>query len=154
MATKGKLGLGANEINTPLLQGLEFLCQTFGCEIDSWERRAYERTLKGISGEILAEAAQVLVDEAAAGRKFYPVPKAPDWKAACSKVLNAKRKAAQLELLKNCPHLTGHWREVVVNGVTRMARCECWEAGEAAANRIGAPLELPAMAGDEPWGQG
>jgi len=154
MATKvGKTGLGAGEINTPIRQGLEFLCQTFGYEMDAWERAAYERTLKDISADILAEAAQMLVDEAAAGRKFYPLPKAPDWKAAAAKVLNNRRKAAQLEQLKNCQHLTGHWREVIVNGVTRMARCECWEAGKAAADRIGAPLELPAVASDEPWGQ-
>lgn len=135
----------------PVRDCLALLASTFGGEVDSWQRRGYERTLAGLSREVLLEAADLLINEAAAGRKFYPMPTAPDVKGAYDKVIKEKRTAARLEQLKNCPHGSGHWRSVIVNGIERMERCECWEAGKAAADRIGAPLQLPTLAGDEPW---
>jgi hypothetical protein len=143
MATKGKLGLSSKEINTPLLQGLEFLCQTFGCELDAWERKAYERTLKGINGGVLAEAAQLLVDEAAAGRKFYPVPKAPDWKAACAKVIAKRQHAARMLHLADCDH-SSQWIE---NEKGQLERCPCWNRLQYALTTIGA-IALPPAPGE------
>lgn len=144
MATKtGKIGLGAKAINTPLLQGLEFLCQTFGAEIDAWERKAYERTLKDIDGGVIAEAAQLLVDEAAAGRKFYPIPKAPDWKAACVKVIQHRRKAIA-ENQPPCELCHGsRWKDTE-NG---LVRCDCHVNLMAAMDAVGKLLELPAAPG-------
>lgn len=140
MATKSKIGLSSKEINTPLLQGLEFLCQTFGAEIDSWERKAYERTLKDVDGGVLAEAAQLLVDEASAGRKFYPIPKAPDWKAACVKVIQKRRKAIA-DAQGPCEVCHGsRWKDTP-NGLTR---CDCHTALMAAMDAVGKLLELPA----------
>lgn len=139
MATKtGKLGLGAKAVNTPLLQGLEFLCQNFGYEMDAWERRAYERTLKDIDGGVLGEAAQMLVDEAAAGRKFYPMPKAPDWKAACAKVITKRQAAARLFHLADCPH-SSQW----IDGPNGVERCPCWKRLQDALKTIGT-IDLPA----------
>lgn len=136
-----KTGLPANEINTPILKGLEFLCQTFGCEIDAWERRAYERTLKGIDGGVIADAAQLLVDEAAAGRPFYPLPKAPDWKAACVKVIQ-KRRAAIAASEQPCEDCHGtRWKSLDGNAVTR---CDCHTKLMSAMDAVGKLLELPA----------
>lgn len=146
MATKGKLGLSSTELNTPILRGLEFLCQNFGAEIDAWERRAYERTLAGIDPGVVAEAAQLLVDEAAAGRKFFPIPKAPDWKGACVKVIQ-KRRVAAAELHKDCDVCHGsRW----IDTPQGMARCGCHVRMMAAMDAVGKLLELPeASAGDE-----
>ena len=117
------------ELNTPVRQGLEFLCQTFGQEIDAWERAAYERTLKDIDAGVLGEAAQLLVDQAAAGRKFYPMPKAPEWKAACATVLTNRQKAARILHLSDCPH-SSQW---IYNPETRRdERCPCWTRLQAA----------------------
>lgn len=141
MATRtGKLGLGAKAVNTPLLQGLEFLCQTFGYEMDAWERKAYERTLKDIDGAILAEAAQVLVEQASAGRKFYPIPKAPDWKAECAKVMAAKRKLAAALHLESCEH-SSHFIE---NDKGLLERCPCWKRAQQAMEEVGQAIQLPA----------
>lgn len=143
-----KTGLPPSEINTPIRQGLEFLCQTFGAEIDAWERKAYERTLKGIDGGVLAEAAQLLVDESAAGRKFYPLPKAPDWKAACVKVIQKRRKAIA-DSEKPCEVCHGSRWQDTPNGLTR---CEChtrlMAAMDAAGQLLPATAEQPGDHGD------
>jgi hypothetical protein len=141
MATKtGKLGIAADEIvASPILQGLEFLCQTFGYEMDSWERKAYERTLKGINGAVVIEAAQLLVDQASGGRKFYPIPKAPDWKGACSTVIAKRLAAAKALHLGSCDHSS----QFIFNADTRRdERCPCWTRMMTAVEEIGR-LELP-----------
>ncbi len=155
MATKapkvGKLGLAAGDVNTPLLQALEFLCQTFGYEMDSWERKAYERTLAGLSAEVLTQGAQRLVDQAAAGRKFYPVPKAP-----CVKVQTQLRLAAYRDslpiLCPICEHEKSYegarFKTVIENGVERLTQCDCRTAALDAADRVGQPLALPASRED------
>lgn len=149
MATKapkvGKIGLKAEEIAaSPILKGLEFLCQTFGGEMDAWERKAYERTLAGIDGGVIAEAAQLLVDEASAGRQFYPIPKAPDWKAACVKVIQRRRCAIAANETK-CEECHGtRWIHKTVNGRSFDVRCECHMRLMAAMDAVGKLLELPA----------
>ena len=129
-------------VTTPIRKGLEFLCQTFGAEIDPWERRAYERTLKDVPDSVLVEAAQLLVDEAAGGRKFYPMPKAPDWKGACAKVISARRRKAFELNLGQCPH--PHQLEAFIDGagVERMRKCACWDVAKKAQEAIGQPLAL------------
>lgn len=132
-------GASRKELNTPIRQGLEFLCQTFGYEMDSWERRAYERSLDGIAPDVLVEAAKMLVDDAAAGRKFYPMPKAPDWKAACAKVIMKRQLAARQLHLANCDH-PSQW---IYNPETRTdERCPCWKRLQQALSAIG-QLALP-----------
>lgn len=127
-----------DELNTPIRQGLEFLCQTFGHEVDPWERKAYERTLKGVAGDVLAEAAQILVDQAAGGRKFYPMPKAPDWKAAAATVIQRRLEAARKLHLADCDH-SSQW----IDGEKGVERCPCWKRMQAAIEAIG-QLALPA----------
>src|SRR5688572_8609114 len=127
------------ELNTAVRQGLEFLCQTFGHEMDAWERAAYERTLKGINPSVLTEAAQLLVDQAAGGKKFYPIPKAPDWKAACATVITNRQKAARQLHLADCDH-SSQWIE---NEQGQLVRCPCWQRMQAALTEIGT-LALPA----------
>lgn len=145
------------EINTPIRQGLEFLCQTFGYEMDAWERAAYERTLQGISAGVLREAARRLVDQAACGRKFYPIPKAPDWKAECAKVQERRRVEAYRDSLPaECPvcghekaYQGGRWKTVTVNGVERLTRCDCQTVAIEAMDRVGQLIALPESREDE-----
>lgn len=102
------------------------------------EGTAYLLSMMDVPPAILEEAVVAMVR-----RGVTWMPKPGDLKAECVKVLDAKRAAARIEFMKTCPHISGGWREVVVNGVPRMARCECWNAGKEAADRIGAALELP-----------
>lgn len=108
------------------------------------EGTAYLLSMQDVSPAILEEAVVVLVR-----RGITWMPKPGDLKAECVRILNEKRAAARLEQMKTCQHISGGWREVIVNGVERMERCECWTAGKAAADRIGAALELPPVSYDE-----
>lgn len=133
-----------DEINNPVRQGLEFLCQTFGHEMDSWERAAYERTLKEVPASVIAEAAQLLVDQAAGGRKFYPIPKAPDWKAAAATVITRRQKAARALHLADCDH-SSQW---IDDGKGGLERCPCWKRMQHAIEHIGS-LALPPATSEE-----
>ena len=70
-------------MTTPVQAGLAYLVSTFRAEVDSWQVRAYTKALAGIDAETVMAAAEHLIDQAAAGRKFYPLPNAPAWKEAC-----------------------------------------------------------------------
>lgn len=121
--------------------GLMLLCATFRAEVDQWQARAYHRALKDVPEAFILAGADRLVNEAAGGRKFYPLPTAPDWKAACAKEITlARQKAAQL-LLSTCSH-SGHWETVTDHGVDAVRRCACYRQAMTAMNTVAAPLTL------------
>ena len=60
-------------MTTPVQSALAYLVSTFRAEVDSWQVRAYTKALAGIDAETVMAAAEHLIDQAAAGRKFYPV---------------------------------------------------------------------------------
>ncbi|NBQ41610.1 MAG: hypothetical protein EBU23_03345, partial [Mycobacteriaceae bacterium] len=55
-----------------------FLGATFRADIDALQLRAYARVLEGIADDVLLAAGEKLVDEAASGKRFFPVPTAAD----------------------------------------------------------------------------
>lgn len=124
----------------PVNDMLALLCSTFRCEIDSYQKRAYVRTLGDVPGDVLLAAADLLINESAAGRKFYPMPTAPDVKGACAKVLKQRQQAARDLHLSDCPH-SSQWVEDEKTG--RLKRCPCYERMQAAIASIGT-LALPA----------
>lgn len=136
---------------TPVRDGLAFLTSTFRAEIDAWERRAYERMLDHVPKDVLMDACDALVLEAAAGRKFYPMPTAPEWLGACAKVIDRRRaqavKALMAEEKEKGPCETCHgsrWVNVKAeDGHDALKRCECWLGIKRRIEAAGTRLELP-----------
>lgn len=130
--------------SSPVQSLLMLFVSTFGGEVDSYVRRAYERALDGIPADVILEAADKLIDEAAGGRKFYPMPTAPDVKGACAAVMTRKRQQAFAEAVKHCDHPRQFEAIVDGEGVTRYTRCSCWKRGQLAMEAAGQALALPA----------
>lgn len=122
--------------------GLALLSATFRAELDAWQVRAYQRALKGVPADVLLVAADRLIDQAASGRKFFPLPTAPDWKGACAVILEERRRAAFLMGLEGCDHSSQFEEFTDKYGVIRMRRCACYQRGQALMAAVGA-LALP-----------
>lgn len=122
----------------PVRDMLALFVATFGGDVDTWQRRAYERALRDVPRDVLLEAADRLINEAAAGRKFYPMPSSPEVKGACAAVVAAKRARAWQIAMAHCTHDSHYIHE---NGVDR--RCPCWDVGMKAMAAAGHPLALP-----------
>lgn len=123
----------------PVNNMLALLCSNFRAELDSYQKRAYVRALDGIAGDVLLAAADLLIDEGAGGRKFYPLPNASDVKGACAKVMSDRRKQAAALHLSSCDH-NSHWVEV--DG--KLQRCPCWQMAQHAMASVGQAIALPA----------
>jgi len=135
--------------NESVQSGLMLLCATFRAEVDKWQVRAYERALKEVPEAFILAGADRLIAEATAGRKFYPLPTACEWKAACAvEIAEARKKVASL-LLSTCSH-TGHWETVTENGVEAVTRCACYRHAMKAMNTVAQPLALPKIPHDLP----
>lgn len=120
-----------------------YLGSTFRADIDSLQLRAYQRALEGIPNDVLLEAADRLVNAAAGGQRFFPVPTAPDVKRHAAAVLASRRAAAAKRALAVCQH-DGGWTPVVdAEGVERLRRCPCWRAAQDAMAAVGQPIALP-----------
>lgn len=111
---------------------------TFGGDADMVQRKAYARAIDGIPVAIIEAAIDALINEAAAGRKFYPMPTPPDLKGMCAKVMAAKRKAAAALHLENCDH-DSHFIEI--DGKNQ--RCPCWDRAQQAMLDVGQAIALP-----------
>lgn len=124
----------------PVNDMLALLCSTFRCEIDSYQKRAYVRALNGIPCDVLLAAADRLIGASAAGRKFYPMPTAPDVKGAAAEVMKDRRTAAAARHLADCPHSS----QYIYNPDTRVdERCPCWKRAHDAMQAVGQPIALP-----------
>ena len=136
-------------MTTPVQAGLAYLVSTFRAEVDSWQVRAYTKALAGIDAETVMAAAEHLIDQAAAGRKFYPLPTAPEWKAACATVIKTKRENAFRLGTAGCDHpsFMESYRDDA--GVEWTRRCACYERGKQLQAAAGKPLALPAVMLDE-----
>ena len=129
--------------STPIQAALAYLCATFRAEVDSWQVRAYQRALKDLDRETIMAAAEHLIDQAAAGRKFYPMPTAPEFKEACAGVIDRKRKAAFALGTSGCDH-PGYMEEYQDDkGVWWTRRCACYQRGKQLMEAAGQPLALP-----------
>ena len=129
--------------------GLAYLCATFRAEVDSWQVRAYRRALAKIPADIMMDAAERLIDQAAAGRKFYPLPTAPEWKAACVAVINTKRQDAFRLGTQGCDHPSFMESYQDAQGREWTRRCDCYQRGQQLMAAAGQPLALPAVTLDE-----
>lgn len=141
---------GKPAIPTPIRDALAFLAVEFRAEVDTPQTRTFERTLKELAEQkpILMLGAQLLVDEAANGRQFYPIPKAHDLKGACQKVIEKLRLEAFNKGVTGCDH--PHYLEEITreDGSTVLQRCSCYKRGKLAMEAIAKPLALPAPSGD------
>ncbi|MFN0314759.1 MAG: hypothetical protein ACKVQA_06965 [Burkholderiales bacterium] len=127
----------------PIEAGLALLMSTFRAELDSYQVRAYQRALKGLSADVVLPACDRLIDEAAAGRKFFPMPTAPQWKEACSKVIEAQRKEAFRLGTVGCEHPSFLEEYQDDKGVWWTRRCACYQRGKQLMEAAGQPLALP-----------
>lgn len=129
--------------------GLAYLCATFRSEVDSWQVRAYRRALAAIPADIIMDAAEHLIDQAAAGRKFYPLPQAPEWKEACAVVIKTRRQDAFKLGTSGCDHPSFMESYKDDAGVEWTRRCQCYQRGKQLQAAAGKPLALPAVMLDE-----
>lgn len=111
-----------------------------------YEAIAYMTSMQDTPEAILQEAVQNLL---AAGVTWMPRP--GDLKTECAKVMATKRQLAYQKSLPGvCPicgrekDFTGaRFKEVSINGVTRMVKCDCVRAALEAANNVGLAIALP-----------
>jgi len=129
--------------------GLAYLCATFRAEVDSWQVRAYRRALAEIPADIIMDAAEHLIDQATNGRKFFPLPQAPQWKEACATVIKARRQDAFKLGTSGCDHPSFMESYQDENGVEWTRRCQCYLRGKQLMAAAGQPLALPAVTPDE-----
>lgn len=123
---------------SPVASILALFMATFRAKLDDYQVRAYSRSLDGIPADVLFEAADGLINAAAGGRKFYPLPTAPDVKGACAEVMSKRRNAAARLHLDGCEH-SGHW----IDEGRGMTRCPCWTQAMRAMETVGERIALP-----------
>lgn len=121
-----------------------FMVTAFGGEVDALSKRAYEMVLQGVPPDVLLEGVNRLVKRAAAGEKFYPMPKPHDWLRSCQDEL-LHRRAEALKGLPECHLCDGtRWRSMKDDkGVEWLERCDCWRLRLQAADAAGKLLALP-----------
>lgn len=107
----------------------------------------------------LADVPKPIVAEAIAGLVAKGVtwmPKPGEVKAECAKVQERKRQQAYLAAIpEECPTCGrekafegARWKEVTINGVARLAPCDCRQLALQAAERAGQAIALPPAPGD------
>lgn len=133
----------------PISNALAYLVATFRAEVDSYQVRAYQRALADIDGETVMAAAERLINQAANGRKFYPLPTAPEWKQACRDIIAQKRKAAFAVMTEACEHAAFMEEYQDERGVWWTRRCACYRQGIKAMAAAGRPLALPSYADED-----
>lgn len=130
-------------VRTPVKDALAYLCATFRAEVDSWQVRAYEKALQGIPAPVVMAAAEALVEEAAQGRKFFPLPTAPDWKRAAQARLQRLRADVAKAALSACEH--DGWEQVEEDGVWKARRCACHQQAMQAMLAVAPDVPVVAL---------
>jgi hypothetical protein len=138
----------AEQTRTPIRDAVAFLAVNFQkMDMEAPTTRSYERALKDLAEQpaILQQAVELLIDEAANGRQFYPIPKPADLKGACAKVIEVLRLKAFVDAAGVCDHQPKFFEEITrADGSTELKRCSHWRIGKAEMEKIAKPLELPA----------
>lgn len=135
-----------DQTRTPIRDALALIAVSFRADIEAPQTRSYERALKDLQDqpEILQQAAELLIDEAANGRQFYPLPKPADVKGACAKVIEVLRLKAFCDAAGVCDHQPKFWEEQPrEGGRTAFVRCSHWKIGKQAMEAVAKPLALP-----------
>ena len=119
---------------------IAMLVEAFGLKDFTATRvRVYDKALEAVPVQLLEPMAQRAIQT----RSFFPKP---------SELL-ADAEAVRVELLaanpydgcEECEHSRG-WRSVVIDGVPRVQRCDCWQWYQARIANLGLsgePLALP-----------
>lgn len=125
------------------------LVTAFGGEVDEVTTMVYRGLLRDIAPDVLFAGVNRLIKAAAAGQKFYPMPKPHDWIRACQDEIKQRRKEA-LQALGDCTLCDGtRWVTVTLNGVECLTRCECWRIRQQVADAAGKLLALPPKKDDD-----
>lgn len=142
----------AEQTRSPIRDCVALLSVNFRADMEAPQTRSYERALRELAEqpEILMQAAELLIDEAANGRQFYPVPKPSDVKGACAKVIEVLRLEAFTKGTTGCTH-PRYLEEITrEDGSTVLQRCSCWKRGKQAMEAVAQPLALPESSRMEP----
>lgn len=141
------------QTRTPIRDAVSFLAVSFNkMDMEPPQTRSYERALADLKErpDILQQAVQLLIDEAANGRQFYPLPKPSDVKGACAKVIEVLRLKAFALAIEQCDHRPKGFEELTrEDGTTEFVRCSHWKMAMASMTAVGAPLLLPAKTDQE-----
>lgn len=140
-------GIYYDEQRTPVRDAVAFLAVSFNkMDMEPPQTRSYERALVELAdrGDLLQKAVELLIDEAANGRQFYPMPKPSDLKGACAKVIEVMRLKAFADAAHVCDHQPRFFEEVTrEDGSTELRRCSHYRAGKLAMEAV-KKLALPA----------
>lgn len=120
---------------------LEPLRVALRAEMDRAGWEVYFRALADIPRPLLEEAVSRLLRE---DRQFFP--KVTELRAAAERVRLSLRTAMTFEPCDRC-ELSPGWAAILVDGVPRVTRCDCWKAHQQRIAALGAgsePLALPA----------
>lgn len=106
--------------------------------------RVYWQALRHIPVEIRGEGMARCVQTI----KFFPT--VTEVLTACADVVDERRaKAKRLAeaFQDDCPHCVNSrgWREVLIDGVSRAVRCDCWKRGQELIQAAGQALKRPAL---------
>lgn len=137
---------GDDGIRSPIRDAVALLAVSFRADMEMPQTRSYERALGDLKDqpEILLKAAELLIDEAANGRQFYPIPKPADLKGACQKVIEMLRLKAFAEVVELCDHEPRYFEELTrPDGSTELGRCSHWKMAKQAMEQVAKPLALP-----------
>jgi hypothetical protein len=122
-------------------EGLAALAIALGFELDRLVMRVYWNAL----ADVPAEFREAAILEAGK-RTWFKFPTPAELKRIAVERLEQRRKQAFRAMLDGSECQTCHgsrWKPVTVDGVERLKRCDCWQAGIKAMNAVGQQLELP-----------
>lgn len=117
--------------------------------IDRAQWRVYEAALENVPPRLLAAAVDALLKS---GSPWMPKP--GEVLAEAERQRQAASAQMKFEPCESCSR-TG-WAPLLVDGVTRVARCDCWKAHQQRLSEFGVggkPLALPAGERDSDWTQ-
>lgn len=127
------------------------LATALSFDLDEAVIGVYWHALKDVPDGLRAD---VLME--AGNRKWFKFPKPAELKTLAAEIVASRRDAAYRASLPatcgTCGHGKAHtgarWKEVTVNGVTRLTTCDCRTAALQAADRVGQAIALPASRED------
>lgn len=113
------------------------LAVALGKEMDLPSWSVYWKTLSDVSPVVLDSAA---TEWGKSGERFFPKP--GELRALCSKTRSAMVAAVPFQSCETCATSPG-WARVLVDGVERLERCQCWRAHRQQLRSLGVGSPVP-----------